>query len=73
MTTICNTQFVEFENPTKYNESFFTYETELAVFLAVLENFVLPMGRDSSHETLLVMSVVYKRYLRAVTKKSERR
>ena len=52
---------------------FFTYETELAVFLAVLENFVLPMGRDSSHETLLVMSVVYKRYVRAVTKKSERR
>ena len=38
--------------------------------LAVLENSVLPMGRDSSHETLKVTLVVYKRWLRAVTKTS---
>ena len=28
----------------------------------MLENFVLPMGRNSSHETLKVTSVVYKRH-----------
>ena len=29
--------------------SLFTYETEFVLFLAVLENSVLPMGWDSSH------------------------
>ena len=29
-----------------------TYETEYVLFLAVLENSVLPMGWDSSHATL---------------------
>ena len=45
-----------------------TYETEFVLFLAVLENSVLPMGWDSSHETSKVMSVIYERLLRAVTK-----
>ena len=38
------------------------------LFLAVLENSVLPMGRDSLQETLKVMSVVCKHSLCAVTK-----
>ena len=29
----------------------FTYETEFILFLAVLENSLLPMGWDSSHAT----------------------
>ena len=32
------------------------YETEFVLFLAVLENSVLPMGWDSSHATLKVTS-----------------
>ena len=47
---------------------FFTYETEFVLFLAVLDNSVLPMGLDSSHATLKVTSVVYKRSFRTVTK-----
>ena len=39
---------------------FLTYETEFVLFLAVLENFVFPVGWDSSHETLKVTSFVYK-------------
>ena len=35
---------------------FLTYETEFVLFLAVLENAVLPMGWDSSHGTLKVRS-----------------
>ena len=50
---------------------FLTYKTEFVLFLAVLENSVMPMGCDSSHKTGKVTSVVYKRHLRAVTKKSE--
>ena len=52
-------------------QNFLTYETEFVLYLAVLENCVLPMGWDSSHETLYVTSVVYKKYLRAATKYSE--
>ena len=33
---------------------------QFVLFLAVLKNFVLPMGRDGSHEILKVMSVVHK-------------
>ena len=50
---------------------FLTCETEFVLFLAVLEISVLPMGWDGLNETLKVTSVVYKRYLRAVTKNSE--
>ena len=32
---------------------------------------VLPMGWDSSHETLIVTSVVYKYYLHAIPKTSK--
>ena len=35
---------------------FLTYETELVLFLVVLENFVLPIGWDSSHMLLKVTS-----------------
>ena len=42
---------------------FLTYETEFVLFIAVPENSVLSMGWDSSHETLKVTSVVYKRDL----------
>ena len=52
-------------------EHFLSYETEFFLFSAVLENSVLPMGLDSSNETLEVTLVVYKRYLRAVTKNFE--
>ena len=41
------------------------------MFLAVLENSVLPMGRDSSHKTQKVSPVVYKHQLCAVTKNYE--
>ena len=47
---------------------FLTYETELALLLAVLENSALPVG---SHEALKVTSVVYKRSIRAVTKNAD--
>ena len=50
---------------------FLTFETEFVLFLAVLENSVLPMGWDSSHETLNMTSIVYKRDLRAVTQNSK--
>ena len=43
------------------------YETEFVLFLVVLENSVLPMGSDSSNETLYVMSFVYKPYLGTIT------
>ena len=46
-------------------------ETEFVLCLAVLANSVLPMGSGSSHETLKVTLVVYKRFLRAVTKNAE--
>ena len=46
-----------------------TYETEFALFLAVPGNSILPIGWDSSHESLKVTSVVYKRSLRAVKEK----
>ena len=36
---------------TKKGNKFLTSETEFVLFLAVLENSVLPMGCDSSHET----------------------
>ena len=36
--------------------SFLTYETEFVLFLVMLENSVLSMGWDSSHETLKVTS-----------------
>ena len=35
---------------------FFPYETEFALFLAVLENSVLPIGLDSLHASLKVTS-----------------
>ena len=35
---------------------FLSYATEFVLFLAVLENSVLPMGWDSSHATLIVTS-----------------
>ena len=35
---------------------FLTYETELVLFLAMLENSVVPLGWDSSHATLNVTS-----------------
>ena len=38
--------------------TFLTYETEFAVFLAVLENSVLPMGRENTHATFKVTSEV---------------
>ena len=38
---------------------FLTYETEFVLFLAVLENSVLPIGRDSSHGTLKVTSELF--------------
>ena len=44
-----------------WSSIFLTYETAFVLFLAMLENSVLPMGCDSSHETLKVTSVVYKR------------
>ena len=37
----------------KKRMSFLTYETEFVLFLALLINSVLPMGWDSSHETLI--------------------
>ena len=36
--------------------TFLFYETEFVLFLAGLENSVLPMGRDSLHATLNVTS-----------------
>ena len=48
-----------------------TYEIEFVLSLAVLENFVLPMGRESSHKTLKVMSIDYKYSLCAVSKNAE--
>ena len=39
---------------------FLTFTSEFVLFLAVLENSVLLMGSDSSHETLRVTSVIYK-------------
>ena len=50
---------------------FLTCGTESVLFLAVMENFALSMGWDSSHETLNVTSVFHKRYLRGVTENSE--
>ena len=44
--------------------------TEIVQFLAMLGNSVLPMGLDSSYEPWKVTSVVFKRYLRAVTQHS---
>ena len=41
------------------------------LFLAALENSVFPMGCDSLHEIQKIMSVVYKRHLRAETKHCE--
>ena len=38
------------------NSIYLTYETEFVLFLTVLENLVLPMGRGSSHATLNVTS-----------------
>ena len=35
---------------------FLSYGTDFVLFLAVLENSVLPMGWDSSHATLIVTS-----------------
>ena len=40
--------------------AFLTYETEFVLFLAVLENSVLPMGLDSSHATLNVTYMYVK-------------
>ena len=41
---------------TPKRKNFLTYETEFVLFLAVLENSVLPMGLDSSNATLKVTS-----------------
>ena len=48
---------------------FLPMRQSLFLFLAVLENSVLPVGWDSSHETLKMTSAVYKRSIRNVTKK----
>ena len=41
----------------------FLYEMRAyLIYVEVGENSVLPMGRDSSHETLKVRSVAYKRH-----------
>ena len=40
----------------QYAYTFLTYETEFVLYLAELENSVLPNGWDSSHEMLKVMS-----------------
>ena len=51
---------------------FLTYETEFVLFLAVLENSVLPMGWDSSRETLCQNTKFQKsRDFRTTTKKRE--
>ena len=42
-----------------YDICFLTYEKEFVLFLAALENSVLPLGWDSSYDTLKVKSVVY--------------
>ena len=67
-TTFMNITHVNYVSMGTCNRIFLTCETEFALVLAVLENTVLPMGWDSSHETLLVTSVVNKCSLRAVTK-----
>ena len=41
---------------------FLSYKTEFGLFLVVLENSVLPMDLDSSHATLNMTSVFYKRW-----------
>ena len=50
---------------------FLTYGIEFVLFLAVLENSVLPMGWDSPHKTLNVKTVVFKRPLTRCNKNSE--
>ena len=50
---------------------FFIYVTKFVLFIAVLENSVFHMDWDGSNDTLNVTSVVYSRYLCAVTKNSK--
>ena len=47
-----------FEYMYMYKITFSNYEAEFVLFVAVLENSVLPTGCDSCHETLKVTSEI---------------